>query len=224
MRRKDEETEPMRSSLLTLGALIALAGAGAAEAKVVTDPVGDFLPSYTGPKDADLDVTRFSVKFDAAAAAFKIEGTLAGAINTASSRVYVIGVDTGAGAVHLFDDIGESNVVFDQAVVVSENGSAGLFGGPALTATISGRTFSVTVPLSLLPSTGFAADHYGFNLWPRLALPPAGNEVVSDFSPQNALITGVPEPSAWAVMALGLFGLGGVLRARRRLARDAALA
>ncbi|GAO38778.1 hypothetical protein SCH01S_19_00820 [Sphingomonas changbaiensis NBRC 104936] len=41
-----------------------------AVAATVSDPLGDFLPSYIGPHDADLDVLSFSAKFDSAASQF----------------------------------------------------------------------------------------------------------------------------------------------------------
>ena len=53
----------MRRLLLVAGAIVTLAGAGAAHAATVTDPVGDFLLSYTGNHDPDLEVTSFGVVY-----------------------------------------------------------------------------------------------------------------------------------------------------------------
>lgn len=45
-------------------ALVILAAAQPASAASVMDELDDFLPSYTGPADADLDVTGFSVTYN----------------------------------------------------------------------------------------------------------------------------------------------------------------
>ena len=81
---------------------------------------------------------------------------------------------------------------------------------------ITGNAFSVIVPANLLPSTGFLPQQYGFNLWPRLGL--GNNNQISDFAPQNALlsIAPVPEPRTWAMMLFGFAGMGEVVRRRRR--------
>ena len=73
----------MRRLLLVAGAIVTLAGAGAAHATTVSDPTGDFLGSFLGNHDADLDVTSFGVTYDAATTTFTLNATLAGAINPA---------------------------------------------------------------------------------------------------------------------------------------------
>lgn len=65
----------MRKFLLAVGAALSLAGG--AEAASVTDATGDFLPDFVGPNDADLDVTFFSVSFDAVEEAFRLRATMA---------------------------------------------------------------------------------------------------------------------------------------------------
>jgi hypothetical protein len=202
----------MRRLFLGAAAFSVLLG-GAAHAASVTDPTGDFLMSFMGDHDPDLDVTAFSVTFDSAAMAFDLGATLAGDINPSKAGLYVIGVDTGAGAIRPFAGIGEPNVIFDQAIVIQKTGAVAL-GPNSLTAAISGDSFSLIVPLSMLPSTGFAPQHYGFNLWPRTGL--VDNSQISDFAPQNALLSVAPEPATWAMMLAGFGGVGGALRARRR--------
>jgi hypothetical protein len=201
----------MRKLLFGAAACWAMLG-GAAYAASVTDPVGDFLPTYVGDHDPDLDVTAFSVTFDDGAMAFDLGATLAGPIDPSKAGLYVIGVDTGAGAIQPFAGIGEPNVIFDQAIVIQKTGAVSL-GANSLTATISGDSFSLVVPLALLPSTGFAPQHYGFNLWPRDGL--GNNNQISDFAPQNALLSTAPKPAAWALMLTG-FGLAGVGLRRRK--------
>jgi iron complex outermembrane receptor protein len=90
---------------------------------------------------------------------------------------------------------------------------AGVVSGHPFTATIAGNSISALIPLSFLPTTGFAPQHYGWNIWPRNGL--GNNNQISDFAPNNSLISTAPEPAAWALMIAG-FGLaGGVLRRRR---------
>jgi hypothetical protein len=64
--------------------------------------------------------------------------------------------------------------------------------------------------------------NYGFNIWPRFGATVTGNSQISDFAPNNALlsvngiIAAVPEPSSWLTMMLGFGLLGGMMRRRRR--------
>jgi hypothetical protein len=210
----------MRKTLLAAGAAFAM-GAGSAHATTVADPTGDFLASFLAafPSGAapDLDITSFTVDLDTAASAFDISGTLAGPIDHTHSNLYVIGVQTGPGAIHPFDNIGEPNVLFNQAILVRETGTASL-GANALAPTFNGDTFSVSVPFALLPSTGFATDHFRFNFWARNGL--GNNNQNADFAPQNATILAVPEPASWALMIAG-FGLAGAAVRGRRTARAA---
>ena len=203
----------MKQYRVVLGFCLALAASPAA-AVAVTDPTGDFLASFVGPHNADLDVTNFSVVFDGTN--FLLGGTLAGDILAADTPLYVIGVNTGTGAIAPFGGIGEPNVVFNQVVLIMGATGTGAVGATPVTTSITGNAFSVIVPASLLPSTGFLPQQYGFNLWPRLGL--GNNNQISDFAPQNALlsITPVPEPSTWAMMLLGFAGIGAAMRRRRR--------
>jgi len=201
----------MRRLLLAAGALLAVTAA-AAPAHAVTDPTGDFLPTFVGAQDADLDVTAFTVVFDEVAAAFDMHATLAGDIDPSQPGLYAIGVNTGTGVIAPFADIGNANVIFNQVVAVQKNGAAAVGANP-LTALISGDSFTITVPLALLPSTGFTPLQYGFNLWPRIGF--ASNNQVSDFAPDNATMTAsIPEPGTWAMMIAGFGLVGGLLRRR----------
>jgi hypothetical protein len=207
----------MRTLVLKFGIIASLALGGVARAGSVPDPVGDFLSSFTGAHDRDLDVTSFSVSYDAGSATFLLKARLAGNIDASKAGFYVIGANTGTGVNHPFGAIGEGNVIFNQAIVIQKAGT-GTIGGVALAAgavTILGREFSVVVPLARLASTGFAPTDYGFNLWPRNG---SGlNAQISDFSPENANLTAVPEAATWAMMIAGFGLVGGTMR-RRRLA------
>jgi len=200
----------MRQVLLAAGAVLALAAAPA-HATGVSDPAGDFLPTFAGAHDADLDVTSFAVSYDDVAQAFNFSATLAGAIDPSRPGLYVIGANTGTGPIRPFAALGAPNVIFNQAIVIQKSGAATLSGN-ALTASIAGNSFSLVVPLSLLPSTGFAPERYGFNLWPRNGL--GNNNQISDFAPDNANIAAVPEASTWALMILGFGAAGAMLRRR----------
>ncbi len=204
----------MKQYRVALGFCLALAASPAA-AVAVTDPTGDFLASFGGPHNADLDVTNFSVVFDGTN--FLLGGTLAGDILAADTPLYVIGINTGTGVNAPFGGIGEPNVRFNQVVLITGATGTGAVGANSVTTSITGNAFSVIVPASLLPSTGFLLpQQYGFNLWPRLGL--GNNNQISDFAPQNALlsIAPVPEPATWAMMLLGFAGIGAVMRRRRR--------
>lgn len=201
--------------LQTALALLLSAAAAPAAAVTIGDPVGDFLPTFVGPHNADLDVTNFSVVFDGTN--FLLGGTLAGDILAADTPLYVIGINTGTGPNAPFGNIGEPNVAFNQVILINGATQSGLLVGDGpLTTSITGNAFSVIAPLSLLTSTGRPPQQYGFNLWPRLGL--GNNNQISDFAPQNALLTiaPLPEPSTWAMMLLGFGGIGLAMRRRRR--------
>jgi hypothetical protein len=195
-------------------------------ATTVTDPVGDILPSFVGTGSPDLDVTSFSVDLDSSATTFSLAAVLAGDINSALAGFYVIGVDTGAGAIAPFAGIGEPNVRFDQVIIVQKNGTATL-GGNSLDVLLSGNQFTVSVPVALLPSTGATPANYGFNVWLREGATVTGNSQITDFAPDNALLSAhgivhaVPEPATWLTMLLGFGFVGGALRFRRNQSTNA---
>ena len=155
-----------------------------------------FNPLYTGPKLAELNAVKASAKLSADGSMFTFAGTNQGRINKAPA-VYVWGLDRN-GNLPPGPFAGHPNVRFDAVVVVSLDSSltptasvtdfaSGITTAlPAGSASISGRTVSVSVPSSLLPSTGLAPSQYRFNYWPEDGITPATSAVVASFLPATS--------------------------------------
>jgi hypothetical protein len=198
-----------------------------AVAATALDATGDILPTFVGTATPDLDVTSFSVSFNSITNTFLLGASFAGPIDSTLPGVYVIGVDTGAGAIRPFANIGEPNVVFDQALIIQKDGSVTL-GANTLSATVVGNLFTLSVAGNLFTSTGAAPGDFGFNIWPRIAF--GNNNQITDFAPDNALLTAnnalltpaVPEPATWLMMILGFGVVGGAIRIGRARRRSAA--
>ena len=79
---------------------------------------------------------------------------------------------------------------------------------------ILGNSFVATVPLAMLPSTGFNATGYTQNLWPRFGGITTDDQI-SDFAPDSSM-AGVPEPASLALLSVSGLALA---FARRRAAR-----
>ena len=211
----------MKSVLAGALALTAMLGAASANATTVTDPAGDFLTSYIGPKGADLDALSASVSL--VGSNFVVSGTVNGAIGTTAGAEYVFGVNTG-GALPLFAPE-ETGVLFDDVIVLAPGAASFVADdltnpmGPTVIGldnsaiTISGDTFSAVIPISDLPSTGLTPGRFGFNLWPRM--PGTDFDEIADFAPNNTTFAAVPEPASWGLMILGLGALGAAMRGRR---------
>ena len=211
--------------LAPLFAALLSAGAAGAHAQSISDAAGDFLPTYTGPKNGDVDVLSAFAGYSAGTDTFSFSGTFAGAVGTTPGAFYVWGLDRGAGTERFVagsPSVGQG-VKFDAVVFLRPDGTARVttFAGSigtgveigAGTAAISGNTISGSISGSLLASTGFAKAHYTWNLWPRTG---TTNSTISDFAPDgsNAPIAAVPEPATYGLMGLGLAAIG--LARRRR--------
>ena len=226
----------MKSIFAGAVALAAVMAGAPALAVTVSDPAGDFLGTYTGPLNSDLDIRSVTVFIDKHND-FVISATMNGALGQTANADYVFGVNTGSG-LPLFG-ASEDKVLFDSAVVLNTGmGSnpslvaSNLLnpGGPTITVIgsgagtgsvkVSGDTISAVIPEALLPGT-FAADQYGFNLWTRIGISDSFPTNFADFAPDNGTFTAVPEPASWALMILGFAGLGAAARVRRQATRAA---
>jgi hypothetical protein len=214
-----------------LGMAVAVAASAAAlqpaRATTIVDPAGDFLATYSGPHNGDLDV--LSVGAVQNGTSVTLTANLNGAIGTTSGGVYVWGVNRGAGAQLLTlgtPSVG-AGVSFDAVALLFPNltGAVVTFTGGVASAPVplatgaitgSGSTITGVIPFSLLPSTGFAPANYLYNLWPRDGL--GTNDQIADFAPDaSSFAANVPEPAAWALMILG-FGMTGAALRRRKVA------
>lgn len=185
----------------------------AAFAVPFVDPVGDFIPSFVGPRNADLDVVTSEVTLEGSQ--FVFNARLAGPVGLTTGSLYVLGLDRGAGTARF--PVIAPGVLFDEVLAVTGSGVAtvrDLIAGtattlPANATTISGDILTVSFPVNLAPSLGFTPSNYTWNLWPRTG---AGNDnQISDFAPDNSnvrvIVASVPEPGTVALFSLGAIGL-----------------
>lgn len=198
-----------------------------------SDPANDFLATYVGPQNADVDVLSAQVTFTGTS--FVLSATMNGNIlnngvpNTPGAT-YVWGFDRGQGTAR-FAAIAPG-VLFDSVVVLRPDTTVTvnrIVGGPPATnfgvgtAIINGATISATIAASELPllSPGFASqEQFTWNLWPRVGA--GNNNQISDFAPNNSNVpvTSVaPEAGSLALLALGGVGFAAMVRVRRRSTR-----
>jgi hypothetical protein len=152
----------------------------------------NFYEDYTGPKLAELNAVRASAELSRGGK-FTFTGTDQGRINMAPA-VFVWGIERNENLPPgPFTD--RPNIKFDAVVIVTlapkhhvtakvvdfTNGASTDLS--ARSASIKGSTVSVTVPSSLLPSTGLPMSQYRFNYWPEDGGPPISSSV-SSFAPE----------------------------------------
>ena len=198
--------------------LVAFAVIGlATKANAVTDPQGDFLPSFTGSHDAALDILSANVTFDPAHGDFLLQATTAGPIAGVNGAAYVFGFDTGGAVSSPFVTIGEPGVAFNATAVLKSNGT-GAVGTTAVATNIVGDEIFASVPTSLLPSHGLADQDYTWALW-SIDSNITGLARNADFAPDaNIGVSAVPEPANLALLGAGLGLLTVVARRRTRVA------
>jgi len=209
------------TKVLCAAALSLAAGASMA-ADGITDPLGDYVAGYNGSKLGDLDVLSAFVTYNTGTDKFVFSGSFAANVGTTAGGFYVFGVNRGAGTAG-FAANGLPNVLFDSVVIFNQDGSARITGTspatllPPGSIQINGATITGEIDGAFLPSTGFAKTAYTWNLWPRDGTL-TGFAAISDFAPNstNAAVAVVPEPSTYALLALGLGALGWRARKARR--------
>jgi hypothetical protein len=207
------------SALAALSLTLVSAVPGSATA--VSDPPNDFLSTFSGPHNGDLDVVAANVTLNGSNLDFS--ATLNGAVGQTPGAVYVFGINRGEGTPK-FGNIGEGDVIFDSTFVIKGEGVATVndlinkTSTPITDATLSGLTISGVVPVSDLPSEGLSPNDYEFNLWPEAGAANAGNTEISDFAPNNAVasVSDAPEPTTMSLF--GLTAIGAALLRRRKRA------
>ena len=200
-------------------------------ATTFADPVGDFLGTFTGPQNGDLDILSGSATFNSDQ--LFLSSTMNGAIGTTTGSLFLWGVDRGSGTERLITSgppsVGPPGILLDTVVRFDADGTGRVVtfstvGAPVTVLldpsliTISGDTISGQIPRDLLPTTGFAFADYSYIHWSRSLF--GSQEFIADLAPDASSITGtfVPEPATWALLLAG-FGLAGaVLRRQRRTA------
>lgn len=223
---------PTRTKLAALAALAVVVGTASTARAAITDAAGDFLATYTGPQAGDLDLLGVDAVLGASGVDFR--AVLNGDVGTTPGAFVAFGVNRGAGTAGLFQlndpKIG-AHALHDAVVLLRPNqtGTVVLIGANgALTftnlapgaITVSGDAIAGVVPLSLLPTTGFATTDYTYVAWTRSG--PGSNALVADFAPGSTTFSAtVPEPAAWGLMILGFAAVGATVR-RRSLAKPAA--
>jgi hypothetical protein len=191
----------MKSVLVGAFALAAALTASSAFATTVTTTSG-ILPTFTnspaGPVTPGQEIQSVSAVIEGAN--FILTATLDGAPLLTPNTEYVWGINTGTGTAH-FASLGQPGVVFNDVIAINP-------ASPQSGVTISGDTITDVVSIASLASTGFASTSYGFSFWPALI----SSGSIPEFAPDNATFTAsvaaVPEPSTWAMMILGFFGIG----------------
>src|SRR5262245_56748933 len=159
---------------------------------VIADPVGDFLPTFTGPHDPGLDVVAHEVVFLEDQDRMVFFGRMAGPISpTPDSTIYLFGVDRGQGTPRFLTALPEfgPNVLWDAIVRINGDGT-GLVNNVLVGVltpldradiSINGNEFTASVPLSLLlPNSTRPPQEWTYNLWPRNGIVRGTNVHVSD--------------------------------------------
>lgn len=218
---------PSSWRMLGLAGVIAAAILGPAKADTVTDAPNDFLATFTGPHNGDLDVLSVGALNDGTNVT--LTATLNGPIGTTAGEAYVFGINRGGGLPLLTfgtPSVG-AGVNFDAVAVLRPSG--GSFVDILLPTsqapialndvTFTGSKLRAVVPLADLPTNGFSAGNFLYNLWPRDGLDTSDNGQISDFAPDaSSFAASVPEPGAWAMLLVGFGLLGAIGRRRGRVA------
>ena len=222
-----------RQTILAMPALlVAMAVPATGSATPFADAAGDFLASYTGPQNGDLDIVAGSTSFTSTHVELSL--IVNGAIGSLSATPYYLwGINRGNGTDRLVTSgppaVGPSTILLDTVVRLDFDGNGRVVTfasavSPGVVTLldpdvvgIAGNTISARIPLSLLPSTGYAAEQYTYIAWTRSAIGSQG--FIADLAPDDASILAIPEPATWALVAAGMAFTGFVVRSRRARGR-----
>jgi len=203
-----------------------------ARANPILDGRNDFLPTYTGPHNGDLDV--WSVTGTIGTSQYHLSATLGAPFGSQTpTGILVWGLNRGQGTARFVSGNPSTGagVLFDSVVTLNTAGvarfndllnPANSFNLAPSDVHINGDQVGVDLDRSRVPSTGFSQFGFTFNLWPRSGRPQdVGNAAISDFAPDmgdpasaNARFS-VPEPASAVLFGLGV-GLVGLGVRRRR--------
>jgi len=147
---------PLSAGALALFGLLFCVGP--TRATTIVDPADDFLSSYTGPQNGDMDVLTASAAIDGSA--LHLGATLNGPLGTTAGAIYVFGIDRGTNNAPF--GAFRPGVLFDEVVIASAGGTGtvrDLVSGAATALPggaigMTGSHLTVDVPVSLLPSEG----------------------------------------------------------------------
>jgi hypothetical protein len=164
----------------------------------ISDPVGDFLPTYTGPQLPGMDVVAHEVVVLEDQGRVIFSGRMAGPIapTQAIGGLYLFGLDRGQGTPRFLGGTPQigPNVLWDSLVIINPLGIGRVNNQVAGVVTllnpadihISGNEFTASVPLNLLlPAATHPPQEWTYNLWPRNSVNIGQNTAVSDLAPDD---------------------------------------
>ena len=165
---------------------------------LISDPVGDFLPTFVGPHNPGLDVRAHEVVYLQDQDRLVFYGRMDGPIAPTQDLggLYLFGMDRGQGTPRFrgrSPEIGP-NVLFDSIVRINPDGT-GLVNNLVINVmtqlnpadiSINGNEFTASVPLSLLlPASTRRPQEWTYNLWPRNGASVGQTVQVSDLAPDD---------------------------------------
>src|SRR5690349_10628551 len=105
-----------RSTPMLIGAAIVLASVSSAQAEFVPDPANDFVSSYLGPHNGDMDARSSEVSFNPTNNTFTFTATVNGTVGTTPGQAaWVWGLDRGKGTERFLPLTG-AGVKFDSVI------------------------------------------------------------------------------------------------------------
>jgi hypothetical protein len=219
MKRRLISEKIVAPALVTL--CLALISPISGSAAIVADPPNDFLSTFNGPHNRDLDVLDAALTLNGAN--FEFTASFNGTIGETPGAIYVLGINRRAG-ISKFANIGEADVLFDATVVISAAGAGTVndlinkTAAPLSDVIVSGSTISAVIPVGDLPSEGLSPNNYEFNLWPEAGAANPGNTEISDFAPDNsdARVSTTPEPGTMSLSVLAITAVSVFLRRCKR--------